>query len=82
MVGCDAAAVEAYFRSTWEVRHDGTLPTVTDLATHLAGAAGGLDAAVELVTNELCALGTARLAPDVSVTQTLDFLRSMPPRPE
>jgi putative hydrolase of the HAD superfamily len=31
VVGCDAGMVEHYFRSTWHVRHDGSLPTFANV---------------------------------------------------
>ncbi|WP_158566862.1 HAD family hydrolase [Actinomadura craniellae] len=75
VAGCDPAAVERYFRATWLVRHDGTLPTPTDLATHLIRAVHGPDQAVGPVTDELLALGQARLRPAPSVVHALESLR-------
>lgn len=76
VVGCDGATVERYFRDTWQVRHDGTLPTLTDLAAHLLRAVHGPDAAVGLVTGELRALGQARLVPAPSIIYALKSLHS------
>ncbi|MGH4006603.1 MAG: hypothetical protein ACRDTH_00260 [Pseudonocardiaceae bacterium] len=28
VTGCDTTTVESYFRDTWHVHHDGTLPTL------------------------------------------------------
>ncbi len=75
-VGCDTTPVESYFRETWHVRHDGTLPTLADLAAHLVRAVHGPDAAVEPVANELRTLGQARLVPAPSVVYALKSLRS------
>ncbi len=76
VVGCDTTTVESYFRDTWHVRHDGTLPTLADLAAHLVRAVHGPDAAVPPVADELRALGQARLVPVPSVVCTLKSLRS------
>lgn len=72
---CDPAVVDDYFLSTWPIRHDGTLPALADLATHLVDTVGARATAVEPVTHELRALGRARLAPDVSVVEALQSLR-------
>ena len=57
VVGCDAATVDQYFRGTWHVRHDGTLPTLRDLAGHLVRAVHGPDKTIEPVADELHLLG-------------------------
>jgi putative hydrolase of the HAD superfamily len=75
-VGCEGAAVGRYFRETWQVRHDGTLPTVTDLAAHLVRAVHGPGAADGLVADELRALGKVRLLPDPSIIYALKSLHS------
>lgn len=75
VIGCETAKVDRYLRNTWQVRHDGTLPTVTDLAAHLARSVGRPDVTVESVADELIALGKARLAPDTTVAQTLESMR-------
>lgn len=74
VIGCEPAAVERYLVDSWRLRHDGTLPTVADLAAHLVRAVGGRDRVVALVAGELSRLGQARLVPDASVHQTLEFL--------
>ncbi|MGH3492889.1 MAG: HAD family hydrolase [Sciscionella sp.] len=76
VVGCVPAAVERYFRATWHIRHDGTLPTLTDLAAHLVRAVHGPEATVGLVTDELRVLARARLVPAPSVLFALKSLRS------
>jgi putative hydrolase of the HAD superfamily len=76
VVGCTIATVERYFRDTWHVRHDGTLPTLTDLATHVVRALHGPNTAIGLITRELRALGKARLVPAPSVVYALKSLRS------
>lgn len=76
VVGCDTTTVERYFRDTWHVRHDGTLPTLADLAAHLVCAVHGPDAAVRPVADELRALGQARLVPAPSVVYALQSLLS------
>jgi putative hydrolase of the HAD superfamily len=76
VVGCDTTAVERYFRDTWKVRHDGTLPRLTDLAAHLVRAVQGPDVAVGPVADELRALGQARLVPAPSLVDALKSLRS------
>ncbi len=76
VVGCGSATVERYFRDTWHVRHDGTLPTLTDLAAHLVRAVHGPDAAVGLVADELRALGKVRLVPAPSIIYALKSLHS------
>jgi putative hydrolase of the HAD superfamily len=75
VIGCDTTMVEHYFRDTWHVRHDGTLPTLADLATHLVRAVHGPDAAIEPVADELRILGQARLVPAPSVAYALKSLR-------
>jgi putative hydrolase of the HAD superfamily len=75
VVACEPAAVEHYLRNSWQVRHDGTLPTVADLAAHLVHAVHRPDAALKPVTDKLCALGKARLVPAPSVVYTLKSLR-------
>lgn len=75
-VGCDPEAVERYFRATWHVRHDGTLPTLTDLAAHLVHAVHAPSAAIRPVTDELRILARPRLVPDQSVMYALTSLRS------
>lgn len=76
-VGCRATTVESYLLDTWSLRHDGTLPTVTDLAGHLVRAVKGSDAVVSQVADELCALGRVRLTPALSILHTLKSLRDM-----
>ncbi|MGH3569858.1 MAG: HAD family hydrolase [Pseudonocardia sp.] len=75
-VGCEGAMVERYFRDTWQIRHDGTLPTLTDLAAHLVRNVHGPDAAVGLVADELRALGKVRLVPAPSIIYALKSLHS------
>lgn len=75
VVGCDAGTVDRYFRSTWHVRHDGSLPTLTDLAAHLVHTVNGPDVVVGLVADELLSLGKARLAPAPSIVDALESLR-------
>lgn len=75
-VGCEGATVERYFLRTWHVRHDGTLPTLTDLAAHLVRAVHGPDAAVGLVADELRALGQVRLVPAPSIIYALKWLHN------
>ncbi len=76
VVGCDTATVERHFRDTWRLRHDGTLPTLADLAAHLVRATRGPDTVVGPVADELCALGQGRLVPAQSVVYALKTLRS------
>ncbi|WP_418153214.1 HAD family hydrolase [Actinoalloteichus caeruleus] len=76
VVGCDALTVDNYFRATWHVRHDGTLPALADLAAHLVGAVHRSCSAVGLVAHELRMLGLARLVPPPSVIHALETLRS------
>ena len=76
LTGCETAAIERYCHDTWHVRHDGTLPTLADLAAHLAHASGAPPLAIKPVTNELRALGRARLMPAPSVINALKSLRS------
>jgi putative hydrolase of the HAD superfamily len=75
LAGCGTSAMERYFRGTWHVRHDGTLPTLADLATHLVHAVGAPPLAIKPVAAELRALGQARLIPAPSVVSTLISLR-------
>ena len=74
-INCPIRAVEGYFRSTWHVRHDGTLPSIPELAEHLLRAVGGSARAHGRVENELRVLGRTRLGPDVTVVQALSRLR-------
>lgn len=74
VIGSEAATVGHYLVGSWRLRHDGTLPTVADLAAHLVQAVGGQGAVVPLVADELRRLGEARLAPDNSVLRTLELL--------
>lgn len=76
VVDRDTGTIERYFRNTWHVRHDGTLPTLADLAAHLVRAVHGPQAAVRPVADELRALGQARLVPAPSVVHALNSLRS------
>lgn len=76
VVGCDATTVESYFRSTWHVRHDGTLPALADLAAHQVRAVHGRGAAVGPVAGELRTLGQDRLWSAPSVVYALKSLRS------
>ncbi|MBV8931047.1 MAG: HAD hydrolase-like protein [Kutzneria sp.] len=76
VVGSDATTVVSYFGDTWQVRHDGTLPTLADLAAHLVRAVDGPGAAVGPVADELRTLGQARLRPAPSVVYMLKSLRS------
>jgi putative hydrolase of the HAD superfamily len=76
-IGGDATAVEEYLRTTWDVRHDGTLPTVIDLATHVVRTLDGPDNAVPLVADALRALAGPRLAPAASVIIMLTQLHRM-----
>ncbi|TVT55326.1 HAD family hydrolase [Amycolatopsis rhizosphaerae] len=76
VVGCAPETVENYFRDTWRVRHDGTLPTLADLAAHLVRAVHRPGAAIGPVADELRTLGQARLVPAPSVVYALKSLRS------
>ncbi|MGH3832626.1 MAG: HAD family hydrolase, partial [Pseudonocardiaceae bacterium] len=76
VAGCDRTTVERYFRDTWHVRHDGTLPTRADLAAHLVRAVHGPGAAVGPVGDVLRTLGQVRLMPVPSVVNTLKSLRN------
>lgn len=76
LAGCGTAAIEHYFRATWHARHDGTLPTLADLATHLAHTVDAPCAAIVSVADELRALGQARLIPAPSIVDALESLRS------
>lgn len=76
LLDCGTATVEHYFSSTWNVRHDGTLHSVADLASHLVRTVRGPDEAVKPVADELLALGRARLVPAPSVVYMLQSLRS------
>jgi putative hydrolase of the HAD superfamily len=74
LLGCGAATVEDYFRGTWHVRHDGHLPTLVDLATHLVNTVNGPDTMVEPIADELLALGQVRVVPSPSVIHALASL--------
>lgn len=76
VLGCTAARVESYLGSTWQVRHDGALPTLSGLAAHLVRAVGGSEAALVPLEHELRSLGQARLHPDPTVTHALHALRT------
>jgi len=76
VAGCDTTTVESYFRDTWHVRHDGTLPTLADLAAHLVRGVHGQGAAAGPVADELRTLGQARLGPAPSVVYALKSLRA------
>lgn len=76
VAGCGTTTVESYFRDTWHVRHDGTLPTLADLAAHLVRVVLGPGAAMESVADELRTLGQARLVPAPTVVYALKSLRS------
>jgi len=75
-IGCDPDAVERYLLATWQVRHDGTLPTVSALAEHFVPTVGGQTSKVQAAADELQTLGRSRLGPDTSVVHTLVSLRS------
>ncbi|MDS1272677.1 HAD family hydrolase [Lipingzhangella sp. LS1_29] len=75
VLGSPTAKVEAYFSSTWQVRHDGTLPTISALAAHLVRNVQQTDAPYGPVTDVLRSLSHARLRPDPAVTDTLRSLR-------
>lgn len=75
VVGCDPAAVDRYFRDTWNIRHDGTLPSLIRLAAHLVRTVHGPSAAVGPVTDELRVLARPRLVPAPSVMCALTSLR-------
>lgn len=69
------AAVEAYLESSWQVRHDGTLPSTDALAAHLmigVGSRRPLAPVVEVLER----LATSRLEPDPSVTAMLARLHN------
>ncbi len=74
VLDCPTATVETYLASTWQVRHDGALPTLSALAAHLARSVQEMDAAHRPVADELRSLGQARLRPDPAVTDTLRSL--------
>jgi putative hydrolase of the HAD superfamily len=76
VTGATAAAIEDYFRSTWRVRHDGTLPTVCSLAEHLVREVGARGCTASAAAELLLDLGCDRLVPDESVVATLRLLRS------
>lgn len=73
--GCDPTTVEQYLRRTWHVRHNGTLPTLHDLAAHLIRAVDGPDDTIEPVADELHTLGQSRLLPAPPVVYALQSLR-------
>lgn len=74
-VGCHTATVERYLRETWQIRHDGSLPTLVDLAAHLVAAVHGPIAAVGPAADVLRTLGEGRLMPAPSVVHVLKTLR-------
>ena len=76
VIGCDPGRVEHYFLATWQVRHDGSLPTVLGLAGHLVRFVDGRAKSVEPVADELRSLGCARVVPDALVVRTLISMRS------
>ncbi|PKW18711.1 putative hydrolase of the HAD superfamily [Saccharopolyspora spinosa] len=76
VIGCGTATVDQYFRNTWHARHNGTLPTLRDLATHLVHAADRPGEVIGPVADRLRALGQARLVPAPSVVYALQSLRS------
>jgi len=76
LAGCGTAAIDRYLRDTWHIRHDGTLPTLADLARHLAHTVEAPPLAIKPVADELRALGQARLIPALSVINALKSLRS------
>ena len=75
VIGCDPATVVRYFLASWQIRHDGTLPTVEALARHMVRTVGGPTSVVGTVTDKLRARARARLVPDASVTHALISLR-------
>ena len=77
VIGCDIHAVDDYLLGTWRHRHDGTLPTLSDLAEHVVNAVDGPASAIEPVMRELSALAHDRVAPDTSVMRTLTVLGDM-----
>lgn len=74
--GRDPAEVLRYFCDTWQVRHDGSLATLTDLATHLVRYLGASTTAVTAAADELAALAQRRLIPDASVARALKELHN------
>lgn len=72
--GRDAAMIERYLRDTWAIRHDGRLPTVRELATHLVRAIHATASAIDTVAAELYALGRSRLVTAASVLRSLRLL--------
>lgn len=73
--GCDGMQVERYLRTTWRVRHDGSLPTLRQLAEHFLDGVGGSAARIPPVVDQLRRLGEERLGVDPSVIVALAALR-------
>lgn len=72
--GSSAAAVEHYLDQTWAVRHDGTLPTVDQMARHMLNHIGVAQPPAPVAT-AWRKLAPPRIVPDASVLETLDQIR-------
>lgn len=68
--GTTQAAVEAYLEGSWQVRHDGTLPSIDALAAHLLTWVGSRRPLAPVVET-LERLAARRIDPDPSVTAML-----------
>lgn len=75
LVGCSHEKIDAYFRQSWRIRHDGTLSTLAELAAHLELHAKCEKKVTGAVANELVAIAFARLIAAESVLHTLRRLR-------
>lgn len=73
-VGATKESVESYLQDSWLVRHDGTLPSVSDLAAHLQVCVGQ-QRPTAAVVDVLKQLAARRIEPAQSVTDTLSRLR-------
>lgn len=76
VIDCSPQAIENYFVATWQVRHDGTLPTLSMLAAHLIHTVGGASTLLQPVMAAMTTLAEARLRPDPSVAHLLTTLRA------
>lgn len=72
--GCSTSAVEHYLDQTWAIRHDGTLPTVDQMARHMLDHIG-VELSSAPVATAWRRLTPPRIVPDASVLAALTQLR-------
>ncbi|WP_371599937.1 HAD family hydrolase [Streptomyces sp. NBC_00564] len=75
ILGVSPSAVETVLSDSWQARHDGQLPSTTEVAVHLADCCNATAACVGELEMLLARLAHARLQADASLLRALERLQ-------